>query len=325
MAVARVSSEDRESVSFLTPYWKGAEMMRIHLESLRRFHPTAPILVSAREASLDEMEAYRRDFGIRYWAEDCSYVDAFLRLLDRAVTDYVCIMDHDTILLSSLDHLVAGIRAGDWDLVGIEERIREVPDDVTYHVAASSSGWLRFRPGYTDATLLLFDWRRFRARWGLRGVRANPAGGERHMEYHYGICEKLERHHYLMPYHTRRYGVANLIRDGDVNILWHQWYGSYRTRFTGSEPEPALLGAEAVVQRAARGEAAFLRDYPKLDLSELTPAWCPGCDMEAERAAVARELRENAPPPAWSRWIRRSPVEHLRRAIRRADRWRRMR
>ena len=26
-------------LSFLTPYWSGSEMMRIHLASLRRFHP----------------------------------------------------------------------------------------------------------------------------------------------------------------------------------------------------------------------------------------------------------------------------------------------
>ena len=111
-------------ISFLTPYWSGREMMRIHLESIRRFHPAAPILVSKRGGDIEEMECHKRQFGIRYWIEECSYMDAFLRLLQRCETDYACILDHDVVLLSDLGHLHESLAIGRYDLVGIEERVR---------------------------------------------------------------------------------------------------------------------------------------------------------------------------------------------------------
>ena len=109
-------------ISFLTPYWSGEEMMRIHLASVRRFHPHAPILVSKRGGGQEEMERHRRDFGIAYWIEECGYMDAYLRLLERCETEYVCILDHDTVLLTALDGLRDAIAADSYDLAGIEEQ-----------------------------------------------------------------------------------------------------------------------------------------------------------------------------------------------------------
>lgn len=47
------------TLSFLTPYWSGRAMMRIHLGSIREFHPSSPILVSKRGGEPEEMEAHR--------------------------------------------------------------------------------------------------------------------------------------------------------------------------------------------------------------------------------------------------------------------------
>ena len=116
--------QSMSDLSFLTPYWSGSEMMRIHLASLRRFYPAAPILVSKRGGDDGEMEAWRREFGIDYQLEECGYTDAYLRLLQRCKTQYVCVLDHDTVLLSGLEPLLQGLRDRRYDLVGIEERIR---------------------------------------------------------------------------------------------------------------------------------------------------------------------------------------------------------
>jgi hypothetical protein len=274
------------SITFLTPYWSGERMMRIHLQSIRRFHPDAPILVSRRGGGEEEMESYRRDFGVRYWLEECDYVEALLRLLERAETAIVCILDHDTVLFHSLDPFAQRVASGEWGLVGIEERIREPKDFDWQTSGASHRGWLRFAPGYTDATMLLFDWSAFRKRWGLRGVKRQRRGGPWIHEFHYGICEKLPRHKYLRPHHVTGYGVGNLILDDDgTPILWHQWYGSWRRRFDGSGPETPIYGVQAIAERARDGEAAFLTDYPDLDFTDVVPAWGPEFDIEKELAA----------------------------------------
>jgi hypothetical protein len=289
-----------EMISFLTPYWCGQEMMRIHLGSIRQFYPQAPILVSKKDDDAEEMEAHRAEFGIRYWLEDCGYWAALLRLLKRCDTEYVCICDHDTVLLSGLGPLLQGLRDGRYELVGIEERIR-FPD---------RDEWLRFAPGYMDTAFMMFNLTEFIATWGPRGIKGRRTPGTLEWEEHYGICQKLKLHKYLLPFHAPKYGLANLLKDGETPVVWHQWYGSYRARLgpecsagAGAGPGGASLTDSPVfdlcdlskpylgvpVAQLARAERTFLADYPHLDLSELTPAWGPGCDVRAEQLAAARD------------------------------------
>ena len=90
----------------------------------------------------------------------------------------------------------------------------------------------------------------------------------------------MTTHHYLKPFHAARYGLGNLLKDGEAPVLWHQWYGSYRTRL-GELPAEAPL--QSIVEA---GEQAFLADYPNLDLSRLSPAWGPDCDAAAPAAGT---------------------------------------
>lgn len=278
-------------ISFLTPYWSGAEMMRLHLASIRRFHPDAPILVSKRDGGAEEMSAYRREFGIDCWLEDCGYTDAYLRLLQRCRTRYVCIADHDTVLLAGLEPLVARLAAGRHDLIGVEECVR-LPESIA--LPAGADGWLRFAPGCTAANFLIIDWQAFKSRWGLGGVFGAPSPGARHFDFDYGIGQRLTRHHYLRPFHTRRYGLGNLLTDGDTPVVWHQWYGSYRTR---------LSEAAGVYAIAAAGERAFLADYPQLNLDDLSPAWGPEI-VETAGPGPGSGLVDEAAHPA-RRWASR--------------------
>lgn len=280
-------------ISFLTPYWSGADMMRLHLASIRRFYPYAPILVSKRDGGAAEMAAYRREFHIDGWLEDCGYTDAYLRLLERCQTRYACIADHDTVLLARLDSLLAGLATGEHDLVGIEERIR-MPGRLAGN--RDTDGWLRFAPGCTAANFLIIDWQAFKARWGLAGIFGTPSPGARHFDFDYGIGQRLKRHHYLLPYHARKYGLGNLLKNGETPVAWHQWYGSYRTRL----PEAAGL-----YQVAEAGERAFLADFPQLTLDDLSPAWGPDRDAEAEWQATAAAGFLDEPPSRARRWASR--------------------
>jgi hypothetical protein len=287
-------------VTFLTPYWSGSEMMRIHLRSLRRFHPSAPILVSKRGGGRDEMESYRREFGIEYWLEDCGYTDAYLRLLQRCSTRLACFIDHDAVLLASLDRLIDGVSSGRYELVGIEERIR-LPE-VTHAAWGGNNGWLRFAPGQTASNFLLFDWQAFKAQWGLRGVFGQPTAGSRHFDFDYGIGQRLRVHHYLRPYHAARYGIGNLLRDDGEPVLWHQWYGSYRTRLGANDDNAIRVIAEA-------GEKAFIADYPDLEFGSVTPAWGPDRDVTAEQQRISAERAE---APGRRARLRRAAGTHWR-------------
>lgn len=313
-------------ISFLTPYWNGREMMRIHLASFRKFFPAAPILISKKGGGREEMEAHRSEFGVRYWLEDCNYADALLRLLGRCGTEYVCVTDHDTVLLSDPEPLLEGLVRGRWELVGVEERVRNHPEIGDSRCWPGYSGWMRLAPGYMDATFLMFNLRAFLREWRLKGIRAKqPSPAD--YEFHYGICEKLTRHKYLRPYHTSRYGIGNVLMDGDTAVLWHQWYGAYRTRLEGPEAEnfPATRELAALV---GNGEKAFVSDYPNLDLSNLLPAWGPEFDVLAERRAAVAALPARGPLFQYilirlCRWSSYSPWKFLEHGMRWIERnWR---
>lgn len=266
-------------ISFVTPYWSGREMMRIHLASIRRFHPTAPILISKRGGDVEEMESYRREFGVRYWLEECEFPEADVRLLQRCETEYVCLLDHDTVLLAGLDSYLRGLADGHYDLVGVEERVR-LPEGLAGAQSPGMRGWLRFAPGCVAANFILFNLREFEARWGLRGIWGRRPSGNLHHEFYYGIGQKLPRHHLLLPFHARRYGIGNLLADNGVPVVWHQWYGSYRTRLAGAANERMVY---PVVEA---GERAFIADYPEPDFATLAPAWGPEMDIAAEQLAI---------------------------------------
>ncbi len=317
-------------LSFLTPYWSGHEMMRVHLASLRQFHPGAPVLVSKRGGDEGEMATWRREFGVDYHLEDCGYTDAYLRLLGRCQTQYACMLDHDTVLLSSLDSLLDGLRQSRYDLVGIEERIR-LPEHVGTEPWPESNGWLRFAPGCTASNFLIFDWRAFESQWGLRGIWGTRPAGVRHFDFDYGIGQRLQRHHYLLPFHVRKYGIGNLLKDGDRPVLWHQWYGSYRTRLVEDSAAASTDRNHEVAAVVAAGERAFIADYPDLVLADPSPAWGPERDVAAEQRTIAASEQSEPRRVAGgaAQRLRRWKSDGLRalvhRGMARLDRWWRLR
>jgi hypothetical protein len=276
------------ALSFVTPYAGGREFMTIHLRSIRQFHPTAPILVSKKGGGRDEMEAHREAFGLEYWLEECTYLDALLRLLKRCETEFVCVLDHDTVLLSTLDSYVEGLRANRYDLVGVEERIREPAGAPWQRYAPEFDGWFRLAPGHVDFSLVMFNLHQFVAQWGLRGIVGGRPRATKDYEFIYGVSQHLARHKYLLPYHTGRYGLGNLLVDGDARVAWHQWYASYQSRLPDDAPAGIASGLAERVALIERGQHAFLQDYPRLELSPLEPAWGPGRDVVADGAAIAR-------------------------------------
>jgi hypothetical protein len=235
-------------------------------------------------------------------------------------------MDHDAVLLSNPDYLLQGLIRGEWNLVGIEERIREPAWVDWKRVEPEGNGWFRFAPGRMDATFLMFNWGEFRKMWRLRGIWGKPSKAARNFEFHYGICEKLSRHKYLRPFHTSKYGFGNLVKDGDSAILWHQWMGSYRTRFVMRKSEESGVLRGETMAAVEKGEIAFLADYPNLDLSVLTPAWGPEADIPMEQDLAARQYPTlvRRVLGRMSRWRSYGLSGLASRAFARLDQWRRL-
>ena len=246
-------------ISFLTPFLNGNDMMRIHLSSIRKYFPDSPILIMSMHN--DGMDDFKKEFNIEYWVDPGKwYVDAMKDLYEKCKTDLICISDHDIVLLDDIHYLIDGV-GKEWDLVGIEERI--------HHPWADT--WMRYAPGYMDMTFMIFNLKEFKDKFGIDKIKFDgDDDGHTTHEYHYGICQRLSRHKYLLPYHTEKYGMGNLIKDGDKNILWHQWYGSYRVRPITAESDRVYhFGGKGYLEKA---EAEFLKDYPNLELN-LRPAY----------------------------------------------------
>ncbi|KKQ94558.1 hypothetical protein A2865_04690 [Candidatus Woesebacteria bacterium RIFCSPHIGHO2_01_FULL_39_17] len=249
-----------KNISFVTPYLSGTKWLELHLASIRKFHLHADIVISAPDESARKIV---ERFGGRYFDNNRDYFQAIAFLFETAKHDTIVLSDCDTVLFAKIDYLAAKLK--DFDLVGIEERIRH----------ATKDRWFRFAPGYTDLTFIIFSRAKARANnpsWP-HFPPFTPTPKNQNNEDHYTFCELMSKHYYLRPYTTTKYGLGNLIRDGDKNILWHQWFGSWEKRASfiserEREDNPYKNMAELIA-----AESRFLADYPQLDFSQVKKAF----------------------------------------------------
>ncbi len=241
-------------ISFVTPYLSGIKWLELHLSSIRKFHPHDEIIISAPDNSAKELV---EKYGGRYFANNTGYDQAIEFLFAAATNDSIFLSDSDTVLFANVDYLADKLAV--FDLIGIEERIRQ----------ANKDRWFRYAPGYTDLSITLFsranakaknpDWPKF--------PPFQPSPNNQNNEDHYKFCELLPKHYYLRPYTTTKYGLGNLLKDGDKNIAWHQWFGSWEKRpkivsEVDRDDKPYESMAELV-----GAENNFFQDYPLLDFS----------------------------------------------------------
>ncbi len=248
-------------LSFLTAYLSGLTLLELHLAAIRKYHPDAEIIISAVDDSARKLvEKYRG----RYFIDNLEQLPAVAALLSRASHDVIVINDHDTVLFNNVNFLAD--KLAKFDVVGIEERLKHPTKD----------RWFRYAPGYTGLSFFMFSRAKARIRipnWPKFFDLEFDNPHNQNNEPHYYICELLTKHYYLRPYSTEKYGLGNLLKDGDKNILWHQWFGSWEKRGAfiserDREDNPYRNMAEL---RAA--EARFIQDYPQLDFRRAKPAF----------------------------------------------------
>jgi hypothetical protein len=249
-----------KNISFVTPYLSGTKWLELHLSSIRKFHPHAEIVISAPDNSVKRMV---EQFGGRYFANNTEYWQAVEFLFRTATHDTVVLCDCDTVLFSGVDHLVD--KLADFDFICIEERIRH----------AGKNRWFRYAPGFVDWNFFMVSQDNARAKilsWP-KLPSYTPSSNNQNNEEHYATCQLLPKHYYLRPYTTTKYGLGNLIRDGDKNILWHQWFGSWEKRASFISEREREDNPYKNMSELIAAESRFLADYPQLDFSQIKKAF----------------------------------------------------
>lgn len=245
-------------ISFLTPYLSGLKWLELHISSIKKFHPDSEIIISAVN---DEGANIAKKHGALYLNERLEFIPAAESLFSKAKNDVIVFSNHDTVLFSNINYLAE--KLNDFDLIGIEERIKW-PD---------REGWFRYAPGYMDLTLMMFSRTNAKSKMPTwpKFSPSNPKAQNRNHELHYGLCEALPKHYYLKPFGVKKYGIGNLIRDGSENILWHQWFGSWKKRGGFMDKSKPEANPYKTLKEQSRAEQRFFDDYPKLDLDKAKP------------------------------------------------------
>ena len=196
--------------SFLVTYYAHPELLRACLDSIRRFHPEAPIVISQQAGDdpiPDALKPFTRishDMSANRWAA------AAQGLMKACPTDIGVFLEHDCVLLKPADDLVA--KLGAYNLIGVEEVIEK----------------LRHSPGFAAQSFFILDVKRFLESYGIEAVCvSNPEalGQLKNVESAYGITQHSERILFLP---VIRSGYAWGTYYGDQ--VHHLWYGSYRKR-----------------------------------------------------------------------------------------------
>jgi hypothetical protein len=251
--------------SFLITYLDGVEFFIECLKSIRRHHPTHPILV-AKGGDTAEMMLYDQ-YDITWFEAPGSHLDAMVQLREMCPTDIGLFIDADTVVMRNLDYLAEKIKSGETELIGMEEVIK----------SAVGGGYMRYSPGFMPMTFQMFDLRSFKENhdndWVWNGVYYDPNSVNH--EGYWGLSQKLKKKYFLLPYNTR-YGLGTLQKDEEGNdVFYHQWYGSWRRRHLSPESDGGLYeeGRDAY-NYLAEAEDRFLSDWRggKADFTNITLA-----------------------------------------------------
>ena len=246
-------------ISFITPFLSGKRMLETHLSSIREFHPNDEILISAMDDSGKDISA---KYNAVYSIDNLDYYNAVWSMVDKASNDTLLICDHDTVFFNNVQYLAD--KLSNYDLISIEERIRN----------PYTNTWERFAPGYADMSFFMVSNSNVKSKvpeWpGYPPFDFNKPDNQ-NMEPHYGLCDALSKHYYLKPFHIDKYKLGNLIRDGNKEICWHQWFGSYDKRGTFFSDKPGAMTPYDTLQDLIDTENLFLDDYPNIEFSEAKP------------------------------------------------------
>ncbi len=247
-------------ISFITPYLSGKRWLEMHLSSIRKFHPDDEIIICATDNSAKEIV---KKYNGRYFNNNEEYYQAVEFMFSKSSNDTIVLSDNDTVLLSNIKYLAD--KLSKFEIIGVEEKIRN----------PIQKNWHRYAPGYMDMTFFMFSKAKFKSKikdWPKIPSFEFSKPNLNNTEPHYSLCEIFPKHYYLLPYHITRYGLGNLVKDGNKQILYHQWYGSWEKRGSFMSEKNPEINPYPTWDELKSAERRFQTDYPNPDFSKIKRA-----------------------------------------------------
>jgi hypothetical protein len=206
--------------TFLVTFYAQPNLLKVCLDSIRKFYPNSRIIVSQQhdddfEPIRETLEKYRAE-RIEHNMKIKTWVYAAIGLAEACKTDMAVYMEHDTILLRNIDDMFKKITDREYDLIGVEEVI-------------STPELNRKSPGFMNQNFFIINMKKMKE-VGLDKMKIDytipfPKGPIRNQESGYGISQSLDNKLFL-PVESSGYASGTYYGD----IAHHMWYGSYPKR-----------------------------------------------------------------------------------------------
>lgn len=213
--------------TFLITYYAHPELLAICLDSIKKFHPDDKIIVSQQVEPLFDPTVL--DMGYRYELHDMKstqWAAVATNLMMICQTKYAVFMEHDVLLLKSLNPLIEEVKTGKHDLIGPEE------------VCA-----IRNSPGMIAQNFFIINVDKMKEE-GLSKIWVRNADELKktckNIESGYGITQTLSNHKF-MKMKESGYGHGTFYDD----YTHHLWYGSYKKRNVSGEVNTLWMDYEA--------------------------------------------------------------------------------
>lgn len=217
--------------TFCVTYFAQPELLDICLDSIRKYYPDSPIIVSQQIGDEELSESFSKyNFKlIKHTMRDGGvWVDAAIGLMNACETKVGVFMEHDTFLVKHIDNLIEYIEMDKYDIIGPEE----VCD-------------IRNSPGFVMQNFFIINAKKMQdigtENMRIRNIEELKANGIGSLESGYGISQSMEKKLFL-PVTNSSYAYGMYYGD----YVHHLWYGSYRQRNTYDDGvEPSWMELEA--------------------------------------------------------------------------------
>lgn len=206
-----------KEVTFLVTHYAQPDLLKICLDSIRKFHPGSPIIVSHQirdeEPDVGDAKHIHHDMTEVVWASVAQ------GLLKECETDLGVFVEHDAFLTGPLDHYLEMIKEGKYGIIGPEE-VNEI----------------RHSEGFISQNFFMINVKEMKEA-GLEKVfvrdiprlkELQAQGKMQNIESGYGMTQTFWEKKLLLPVVHSGYAFGTYYGE----VAHHLWFGSYPKRNT---------------------------------------------------------------------------------------------
>jgi hypothetical protein len=252
----------KASLTFCIAHFNSPEFLDATLNSVRRFHPEARVMVADassvwREYLAAKAVCQRHQAELHPLAGKHRHTGLLNYMFRRIRSRVAVFLDQDCVLLASLDPVIRLIESGKV-LIGPRDEFRVTHSNFCARYPHADGHAFRTRPEFVHASLVVMDATRVRA-WSTKPFIWRAEWGKHPLERYYGLTELVRRNQAdgvltLDSAHTG-YGLGHVYNFNGSPIAYHQWYSGQVYGRTGKLD--SLYDADWLRDEMKR----FLRDY----------------------------------------------------------------